>query len=89
MSKNAKVKGENVKELTFDVKDLNLDERVKFTNIVSKRGSLEKMLFGDYVQMIRIATNLTDEQINDFTDVEIGLVGWKCYEVVNKKKLKK
>ena len=47
------------------------------------------MLFGDYVKMIRIATNLTDEQINDFTDVEIGLVGLKCYEVVNKKKLKK
>ena len=47
------------------------------------------MLWGDYVKMIRIATNLTDEQINDFTDVEIGLVGWKCYEVVNKKKLKK
>ena len=35
MSKNAKVKGENVKELTFDVKDLNLDERVEFNNIVS------------------------------------------------------
>ena len=89
MSKNAKVKGENVKELTFDVKDLNLDERVEFNNIVSIRGSLEKMLFGDYVKMIRIATNLTDDDINDFTDTEVITIAWKCYEVVNKKKLKK
>ena len=88
MSNNAKVKGENVKELTFDVKNLNLDERCEFNNIVTKQ-AVDKMVWGDYVKMIRIATNLTDEQINDFTDVEIGLVGWKCYEVVNKKKLKK
>ena len=88
MSKNAKVKGENVKELTFEVKDLNLDERIEFNNIVTKQ-AVDKMVWGDYVKMIRIATNLTDDDINDFTDTEVITVAWKCYEVVNKKKLKK
>ena len=55
--KNVKVKGENVKELTFEVKDLNLDERIDFNNIITKSGG------------IAIAN--------------------RCYEVVNKKKLKK
>ena len=88
MSKNAKVKGENVKELTFDVKNLNLDERCEFNNIVTKQ-AVDKMVWGDYVKMIRIATNLTDDDINDFTDTEVITGAWKCYEVVNKKKLKK
>ena len=88
MAKNAKVKGENVKELTFDVKNLNLDERCEFNNIVTKQ-AVDKMVWGDYVKMIRIATNLTDDDINDFTDTEVITVAWKCYEVVNKKKLKK
>ena len=88
MSKNAKVIGENVKELTFDVKDLNLDERCEFNNIVTK-GKVTDLVWGDYVNMTRIATNLTDDQINELTDVDVGLVAWKCYEVVNKKKLKK
>jgi hypothetical protein len=88
MSKNAKVKGENVKELTFDVKNLNLDERCEFNNVVTRQ-AIDKMLWGDYVKMIRIASNLTDDEINDLTDTEVVSVAWKCYEVVNKKKLKK
>ena len=88
MSNNAKVKGENVKELTFDVKNLNLDDRCEFNNIVTKQ-PVDKMVWGDYVKMIRIATNLTDDDINDFTDTEVITIAWKCYEVVNKKKLKK
>tara|TARA_R110002012_G_scaffold273978_1_gene460132 strand:+ start:4090 stop:4356 length:267 start_codon:yes stop_codon:yes gene_type:complete len=88
MSKNAKVKGENVKELTFDVKSLNLDERCEFNNIVTRQ-AIDKMVWGDYVKMVRIASNLTDDDINDLTDTEVITVAWKCYEVVNKKKLKK
>ena len=88
MSKNAKVIGENVKELTFDVKDLNLDERCEFNNIVTK-GSVADLVWGNYVKMIRISTNLTDDEINELTDTDVVTVAWKCYEVVNKKKLKK
>lgn len=83
---NAKIKGENVKEVTFEVKDLNLDERVKFNNLVTSKGSVAKLGFGDFVEMVRIATTMTDDEINKFTDTEIITIANKTYEVVNKKK---
>ena len=86
---NGKIKGENVKELTFDVKDLNLDERIEFNNIITKSGGVINLSFGEFVSMVRIATTLTDEEINKFTDTEIIAIANRCYEVVNKKKLKK
>ena len=89
MSKNAKVKGENVKELTFEVKDLNLDERIEFNNVITASGGLSNIGFGDWVNMVRVATTLTDDEINVFTDTEIIAIASRCYEVVNKKKLKK
>ena len=89
MSKNAKVKGENVKELTFEVKDLNLDDRIEFNNIITKSGGIANIGFGAWVNMVRIATTLTDAEINKFTDTEIIAISNRCYEVVNKKKLKK
>ena len=87
--KNVKVKGENVKELTFEVKDLNLDARIDFNNIITKSGGISNIGFGDWVNMVRLATTLTDEQINGYTDTEIIAIANRCYEVVNKKKLKK
>ena len=89
MSKNAKIKGENVKELTFEVKDLNLDERIEFNNIIIKSGGISELSWGDWVNLVRIATTLTDEQINEYTDQEVIAVATECYGVVNKKKLKK
>jgi len=86
---NAKIKGDNVKEITFDVKDLNLDERIEFNNIITKSGGVVNLGFGEFVEMVRIATTLTDEEINKFTDTEIIAISNRCYEVVNKKKLKK
>ena len=86
---NAKIKGENVKELTFDVKDLNLDERIEFNNIITKSGGVINLSFGEFVSMVRIATTLTDEEINKFTDTEIIAIANRCYEVVNKKKFQK
>ena len=89
MSKNAKIKGENVKELTFEVKDLNLDERIEFNNIITKSGGVANIGFGDFVKMVRMATTLTDDDINKYTDTEIIAIANRSYEVVNKKKFKK
>ena len=89
MSKNAKVKGENVKELTFEVKDLNLDDRIEFNNIITKSGGVGNIGFGDFVKMVRMATTLTDDDINKYTDTEIIAIANRSYEVVNKKKFKK
>ena len=88
MSKNTKVKGENVKEITFEVKDLNLDERIEFNNIITESG-VANIGFGDFVKMVRMSTTLTDDEINKYTDTEIIAIANRCYEVVNKKKLKK
>ena len=89
MSNNTKIKGENVKEITFDVKELNLDDRIEFNNIVTRHGSIAKIGFGEFVKMLRMATSLTDEEINKHTDTEILTMANRCYEVVNKKKLMK
>ena len=89
MSKNAKINGENVKELTFEVKDLNLDDRVEFNNIITKSGGVANIGFGDFVKMVRMATTLTDDDINQYTDTEIIAIANRSYEVVNKKKFKK
>ncbi|GEM_PF-4365557 len=89
MSKNTKVEGENVKEISFDVKDLNLDERIEFMSILKGKSILKDFGFANYVNMVRIATTLTDDEINVFTDEEITSIAWKCYSVINKKKLKK
>ena len=89
MSKNAKINGENVKELTFEVKDLNLDERIEFNNIITKSGGVANIGFGDFVKMVRMATTLTDDDINKYTDTEIVTMANRCYEVVNKKKFQK
>ena len=89
MSKNAKINGENVKELTFEVKDLNLDERIEFNNIITKSGGVANIGFGDFVKIVRMATTLTDDDINKYTDTEIIAIANRSYEVVNKKKFKK
>ena len=89
MSKNTKVKGENVKELSFEVKDLNLDDRIEFNNIITKSGGVANIGFGDFVKMVRMSTTLTDDEINKYTDTEIIAIANRCYEVVNKKKFKK
>ena len=86
---NAKIKGDNVKEITFDVKDLNLDERVEFNKVITNEGEIGKIGFGNFDQAVRVATTMTDEEINKLTDTEIIAIANRCYEVVNKKKLKK
>lgn len=86
---NAKIKGENVKELTFDVKDLNLDERIEFNRVITNGGKISQINFEGFVNAIRVGTTLTDEEINKFTDTEIIAIANRCYEVINKKKFKK
>ena len=73
----------------FMILNLIKSQKEQTNDLESIKQSISKMVWGDYVKMIRIATNLTDDDINDFTDTEVITVAWKCYEVVNKKKLKK
>ena len=57
---NAKIKGDNVKEITFDVKDLNLDERIEFNRVITNDGKVTQINFKGFVNAVRVGTTLTD-----------------------------
>ena len=82
------IKGENKKKIQVEVKDLNLDDRGEFNDMYSKAtfGDLKWSLFA---KSVLLATELTEEELNEYTDVDIINISKDCYFVVNKKKLKK
>ena len=82
------IKGENIKKIQVQVKDLNLDDRGEFNDMYSKAtfGDLKWSLFA---KSVLLATELTEEELNEYTDVDIINIAKECYFVVNKKKLKK
>ena len=82
-----KIKGEN-KQIEFELKELNLDERGEFNDLYTSA------TFGDYkwssfAKSCLIATNITENELNEYTDLDIINISKECYLVVNKKKLKK
>ena len=44
------------------------------------------MVFSDYVKLIQIATNVTDEILNEYTDTDITRLADECYVRINRKK---
>ena len=81
------IKGENTKQnIEVKVKELNMSDRMEFNDYINGRA---KMLFSDYVHLIKLATDFTDIQLNEFTDIEISQIADLCYSVINKKKLPK
>ena len=87
MSKNAKIKGENITDLAFQDKDINLDERCELMDLmmqVSKENNSK--FFTNMVQCIRVATNMTDEMINEFSNEEIMELFRVIGDALNKKK---
>ena len=82
-----KIKGEN-KQIEFELKELNLDERGEFNDLYTSA------TFGDYkwrafAKSCLIATDITENELNEYTDLDIINISKECYLVVNKKKLKK
>jgi formylmethanofuran dehydrogenase subunit B len=78
-------KVESKREVTL--KDINLDERCKLMDLmmqVSKDGNTK--FFTNLVQSIRIATDMTDEQINEFSNEEIMQLFQVIGDALNKKK---
>jgi len=82
------IKGENKKKIEVEVKSLNLDDRGEFNDIYTKAtfGDLKWSLFA---KSVLLATELTEEELNEYTDVDIINIAKECYSIVNKKKLKK
>jgi len=82
-----KVKGE-YKTIEVEFKDVTLDERKEFNNIFSN-SIYGQIKWSDMVDCVLIATTLSEDDINELTDVDVVEIAKECYLVLNKKKLKK
>jgi len=83
------VKGEDFKPFDIEIKELNLNDREELNAILYKMFNNEKGMFGPALDVIRFATDMTDEQINEFSNEQIFQVAIDISNIVNKKKLQK
>ena len=81
------IKGENGK-IEVEFKDATLDERKQFNDIFSK-SIYGQIKWSDMVECVLIATTLTEDDLNELTDVDVIEIAKEGYLVLNKKKLKK
>ncbi len=84
-----KIKGENNNTIELEVKELNLQDRARFNNLYHKAEVSSPLDWSMIVQCCQFATKFTDDELNEFTDVDIILIAKECYFKINKKKLKK
>ena len=83
IKRDGKVKSK--REVTL--KDINLDERCELMDLmmqVSKDGNTK--FFTNLVQSIRVATDMTDDMINEFSNEEIMELFKIIGDALNKKK---
>ena len=78
-------KKESKREVTL--KDINLDERCELVDLMMEvsKDSNPKM-FTNMVNCIRVGTDMTDEQINEFSNDEIIELFKVIGDALNKKK---
>ena len=86
--KKVMIKGDDFKPFEIDVKDLNLKERVDLNEILYKMFSNKEGMFGPAINVIRFATNISDDEINLFSNEQIFQIAIEISNIVNKKKLK-
>ena len=78
-------KVESKRQVTL--KDINLDERCELVDLMMQVSSDKNpKMFTSMVNCIRIGTDMTDEQINDFTNEEIIELFKVIGDALNKKK---
>ncbi len=82
------LKGENKKKIEVEVKNLNLDDRGEFNDMYFK-ATLGEVKWSLFAKSVLLATDLTEEELMQYTDTDIINICKECYIVVNKKKLKK
>ena len=82
------IKGEGIKTFKLEVKEFNLDERTKLNNLLYKFFNNKEGMFGPAVDIVRMATELSDDEINDYSNEEIFQVAIAVSNNVNKKKAK-
>ena len=83
------IKGEGVKPFKLDIKEFNLTERIELNNLLYKFFNNKDGMFGPAIDIVRISTELSDEEINIYSNDEIFSIAISVSNFVNKKKVKK
>lgn len=83
------IKGEGVKSFKLEIKDFNLNERIDLNNLLYKFFNNNEGMFGPAIDIVRISTDLSDEEINNYSNDEIFAIAISVSNFVNKKKVKK
>tara|TARA_X000001382_G_scaffold130861_1_gene127396 strand:- start:224 stop:487 length:264 start_codon:yes stop_codon:yes gene_type:complete len=83
------IKGEGVKPFKLDIKEFNLTERIELNNLLYKFFNNKDGMFSPAIDIVRLATDMSDEQINNYSNDEIFSIAISVSNFVNKKKVKK
>ena len=83
------IKGEGVKAFKIEVKEFNLQERIELNNLLYKFFNNKEGMFGPAIDIVRLATDFSDEEINNYSNEEIFQIAITVSNFVNKKKVKK
>ena len=80
------IKGEGIKTFKLEVKEFNLSERIELNNLLYKFFNNKEGMFGPAIDIVKMATELSDEDINNYTNDEIFQIAITVSNHVNKKK---
>ena len=87
--KKLKIEGEGFKPFEIEVKEPNLDEREELNALLYKMFNDKNGMFGPSINIIRMMTKLTDDDINNYSNDQIFQIAIEISNFVNKKKLMK
>ena len=83
------IKGEGIKTFKLEIKEFNLSERIELNNLLYQFFNNKEGMFGPAIDIVRMATELSDSEINEFSNDEIFGISIEVSNYVNKKKVKK
>ena len=83
------IKGEGVKPFKLDIKEFNLTERIELNNLLYKFFNNKDGMFSPAIEIVRLATDMSDEEINNYSNDEIFSIAISVSNFVNKKTVKK
>ena len=83
------IKGEGIKTFKLEVKEFNLQERIELNDLLYKFFNNKEGMFGPAIDIVRLATDFSDEEINNYSNDEIFGIAISVSNYVNKKKVKK
>ena len=83
------IKGEGIKAFKIEVKEFNLQERIELNDLLYKFFNNKEGMFGPAIDIVRLATDFSDEEINNYSNEEIFQIAIAVSNYVNKKKVMK